>query len=155
MSTWFLSALLHLIAISYVFVIIYYKNKLTGIIVMIVGLITSLLLAISPYLLFGIKPYLQIWDVDTVLLQNSRHYTLYHFFTTVYFVSFLAGFPFGYLMHKGTVKLSKIQVKMSWISSICTILGVYFWHNTFWRLDHSSSLINVLFWFSIGKVTRF
>ena len=120
---------------------------------MIVGLITSLLFVISPYLLFGIRPYLQIWDLDTALLVNSSHFSPYHTYTTVYLVTFLTGFPFGYLMHKGTVKLSKMHVRVSWLSSICAILGVYFWNNTFWRSDHSSSLINVILWLTIGKAT--
>ena len=150
--TWFLATLLQLTAIAPIFVIIYFKNELMGIFTLIMGIIMALFLAISPLIFFGIKPYLQIWDLDSVIFANSSSLTAYHTFPTVYLISFLTGFPFGYLLHKNKVKVSKTQVKMFWIMSLGAIFGVYFWNNSFWRIDHSAPLINALLWHTAGKL---
>lgn len=150
--TWFLATLLQLTAIAPIFVIIYFKNKLIGLFTLLIGLLLGIFLVISPYVIFGIRPYLQIWDLDSVIFANSSSLTAYHTFPTVYLISFLAGFPFGYLLHKNKVKLSKLEESLFWVLSVCAIFGVYFWNNTFWRKDHSSPLINALLWHTVGKL---
>ena len=121
-------------------------------ITLITGIVIGLFLAISPYLLFGIKPYLQIWEVGSTGILGSASFVYYHTIPSVYLISFLSGFPFGYLLYKNTIKLSKTQVVVFWMLSLCVIFAEYFWNSSFYRPDRSAPLISTLFWLTAGKL---
>lgn len=151
--TWFLASLLQLTAIAPIFVLIYFKNSLVGIFTLIFGVIMALFVAILPWILLQKRPYLQIWDLDSIVFANSSSLTLYHTLPTVYLISFLIGFPFGFMLYKNNnIKISAIIQNVCSIMSITSIFGVYLWHNSFWRTDRSASLVNALLWHSVGKL---
>ena len=138
-------------AIAPVFVIIYFKKPIVGIYTILTAIILSLFVAIAPTLIWGIPPYLRIWELDSVIFSNSRSLAYYHTFPTVYLISFLVGFPFGFMLMK-RIQFSRLQETLFWTASLVAIPSVYFWHNTFWRLDHSAPLISALLWHTIGKL---
>ena len=131
--------------------IIFYKKPIFGIYLIISAIILSLFIAIAPQLLLGIPPYLRIWDLDTRIFAISISWEYYHTHPTVYLISFLVGFPFGFMLFKN-VWFTRLQENVFWVLSIISMVSVYLWHNTFWRLDESSPLINALLWHSIGKL---
>jgi len=149
--TWFLSTLLQLTIIAPIFIITYFKKPIVGLYAIIAVIIIGLFASISPQVLFGIKPYLQIWDLETVHVTISKSFRWYHNTPNVYVTSFFVGIAFGYLMRK-EISFSRLQQILFWILSIVMILTVYFWHNNFWRLDKSAPLWSVLLWHSIGKL---
>ena len=149
--TWFLAALLQLTAIAPIFVIIFFKKPIVGIYTIITAIILSLLIAISPQILLGIPPYLRIWDLESIIFSNSRSMAYYHTMPIAYLVTFLVGFPFGFMLFKN-VQFTKLQERVFWVLSVISILSVYLWHNSFWRLDQSAPLISILLWHTVGKL---
>ncbi len=111
----------------------------------------SLFASISPKILFGITPYLQIWDLDLSDFSNTNSFVYYHVTPNNYGISFFVGIAFGYLLYK-KVLFSRLKEKFIWILSLIMIITVYLWHNSFWRSDKSAQLLSVLLWYSIGKL---
>ncbi len=149
--TWFLSALMQLLVIAPIFIITYHRKKIVGIYAIITALIVGLFSAIAPYLIFGIKPYLLLWDLDSIAITNTKSFVWYHMTPNAYLISFFVGIAFGYLCHK-KVLFTKYQQTYCWILSVVMISTVYLWHNTFWRFDKSTTVLNALLWLSIGKL---
>jgi hypothetical protein len=149
--TWFLSALLHLSLIAPIFIKTYYRKPILGIVSIIAAIIFSLFASITPHFLFSIKPYLQIWDLDTFVIIDSKSFKWYHLTTNNYGTSFFVGIAFGYLFRKKVI-FTRIQEILFWILSPVLMTGVILWHNTFYRLDKSAPLLCVLLWHSIGKL---
>jgi hypothetical protein len=107
--------------------------------------------SIAPYILFGLKPYLQIWELESVIFSFSKSFTWFHLTPNNYLTSFLVGISFGYLMGK-EISFSRFQENLFWILSSVSIITIYFWHNVFWSLDKSGPLWSALLWHSIGKL---
>ncbi len=142
---------MQLFLIAPIFIIIFYKKQIYGTYAIITAIILSLFASISPKILFGITPYLQIWDLDSSILSNGNSFVYYHFTPNNYGISFFVGIAFGYLLNK-KVLFSRLKEKFIWILSLVMIITVYFWNNSFWRLDKSAPLLSVLLWHSIGKL---
>jgi hypothetical protein len=142
---------MQLFLIAPIFIIIFYKKQIYGTYAIITAIILSLFASISPKILFGITPYLQIWDLDSSILSNGNSFVYYHFTPNNYGISFFVGIAFGYLLNK-KVLFSRLKEKFIWILSLVMIITVYFWNNSFWRLDKSAPLLSVLLWLSIGKL---
>ncbi len=149
--TWFLSALMQLLAIAPIFIITYHRKKILGIYAIITAIILGLLTAIAPQILFGIKPYLMIWGLDSLAITNTKSFVWYHMTPNVYLVSFSVGIAFGYLL-KEKVLFTRFQQILGWILSLVMISTVYIWHNTFWRFEKSTTILNALIWLSFGKL---
>ncbi len=140
---------MQLFLIAPIFIIIFYKKQIYGTYAIITAIILSLFASISPKILFGITPYLQIWDSD--VFSNTNSFVYYHFTPNNYGISFFVGIAFGYLLNK-KVMFSRLKEKFIWILSLVMIITVYLWHNSFYRLDKSAPLLSVLLWHSIGKL---
>jgi len=149
--SWFLSSLLQLIIIAIFFITLYYKRPTLGLYALFSAIIIGVFASISPQILFGIKPYLQIWELDNVVFNLSKSFTWYHFTINNYVTSFFVGIGFGYLMRK-EVSLTRLQQKLIWVVSTVMIISVYFSHNSFFRLDRSAPLWSALLYTSIGKL---
>src|SRR5882672_5847762 len=121
--TWFLSALLQLTAIAPIFIITYYKKPMIGIYLLLSAIVFSLFAAILPYIAFGVRPYLQIWELETVIFSNSKSLAYYHTTPNVYLVSFLVGIGFGFVLAR-TKKLqfTGIQSLIIWCLSFVSII---------------------------------
>jgi hypothetical protein len=107
--------------------------------------------SIAPQLLFGLKPYLQIWDLETTMFTDSISFKWYHVTTNNYGTSFFVGIAVGYLLRE-KILFTKIQEILFWILTTIMMTGVLLWHNSFWRLDKSAPLLSALLWHSIGKL---
>jgi len=144
---------MQLFLIAPIFIIIFYKKQIYGIYVIIIAIVLSLFASISPKILFGITPYLQLWDhnLDSADFPSANSVVYYHFTPNNYGISFFVGIAFGYMLRKKVV-FTRSQEIYSWILSLVMIITVYFWHNSFWRLDKSEPLLNVFLWHSIGKL---
>jgi hypothetical protein len=142
---------MQLFLIAPIFIIIFYKKQVYGTYAIITAIILSLFASISPKILFGITPYLQLWDLDSVAFTKTVSYVYYHTTPNNYGISFFVGIAFGYMLTK-RVLFTRSQELYSWILSLVMIITVYFWHNSFWRLDKSTPLSNVLLWLTIGKL---
>ncbi|XP_054155968.1 nose resistant to fluoxetine protein 6-like [Oppia nitens] len=155
--TWFLSSLLQLTIVAPVFVIIYYRNRMYGSLATVAAVICGTMASIAPYILFHLKPYLQLWDLETVLFSVSRSYTWYHFTPNNYVTAFFIGIGTGFCLYKpsGTSSYLKPTNRITvliWLITIPVCTSVYFYHNTFWRLDQSAPLASILLWHSLGKL---
>jgi hypothetical protein len=142
---------LQLTIIAPIFIITYFKKPIVGLIATISAIIFGLFASIAPLVLFGIKPYLQIWELESILVTISNSFVWYHMTPNVYVISFFVGIAFGYLMKK-KITFSRFQEKVNWILSTVMIITVYFWHNSFWSLHESAPLWSVLLWHSFGKL---
>jgi hypothetical protein len=139
---------MQLYLIAPIFIIIFYKKQIYGTYAIITAIILSLFASISPKILFGITPYLQI---DSDFFLNANTFVYYHYTPNNYGISFFVGIAFGYLLYK-KVLFSRLKEKLIWILSLVMIITVYLWHNSFWRLDNSTPLLSILLWHSIGKL---
>jgi hypothetical protein len=142
---------MQLFLIAPIFIIIFYKKQTYGIYAIITAIILSLFASISPKFLFGITPYLQLWDLDSVAFSETIAFVYYHMTPNNYGISFFIGIAFGYMLKKKVV-FTRPQEIYFWILSLVMIITVYFWHNSFWSLDKSAALSNVLLWLTIGKL---
>jgi hypothetical protein len=89
--------------------------------------------------------------LETFAFTLSKSFIWYRYGPNSYATSFFVGIGFGYLMRKEVI-FTQLQQKFFWIVSTIMIISVYFWHNTFWRLDRSAPLWSVLLWHSFGKL---
>ncbi len=149
-TTWFLSALLQLFLIAPIFIYIYYKKKVLGVYAIMLAIIVSIFASITPNAIFGIKPYLLIWDHESIK-SYSQSKKWFHTTPNIYSTSFFIGIAFGILMRR-KLFLSRMQEFFIWILSITLISIVYLWNNSFYRLDKSAPFSSVILWFSIGKL---
>jgi len=149
-TTWFLSALLQLFLIAPIFIYIYYKKKVLGLYAIMSAIIISMFASITPYAIFGIKPYLLIWDHESIksYFQSKKWF---HTTPNIYATSFFIGISFGILMRRRFF-LSRTQEFFILILSIALISIAYLWNDSFYRLDKSAPLSSVILWFSIGKL---
>jgi hypothetical protein len=142
---------MQLLLIAPIFIIIFYKKQIYGTYAIITAIILGLFVSVSPKILFGIKHYLQFWDRDSTLCSNTNSFVYFYLTPNNYGISFFVGIAFGYMLRK-KVLFTRSQEIYSWILSLLMIITVYFWHNSFWRLDKSEPLLNVFLWHSIGKL---
>jgi len=135
------------------FVILYYKKPKIGIYLILVFILFTSIVSISPKILFGIEPYLQIIVHGTTLLtkQIKDSFNWYHTTPNVYFVSYFIGIGFGFLVNKN-IKFSRRHENLFWTLSIISVFTMYYWNNTFFRSDHYIPVWSALLWHSIGKI---
>jgi hypothetical protein len=114
------------------------------------AIIVSIFASITPNAIFGIKPYLLIWDHESIK-SYSQSKKWFHTTPNIYSTSFFIGIAFGILMRR-KLFLSRMQEFFIWILSITLISIVYLWNNSFYRLDKSAPFSSVILWFSIGKL---
>jgi membrane-associated HD superfamily phosphohydrolase len=133
-----------------IFVVIYYKYPKRGLYVTIGAIIVGLFLSVAPTLPFGILPKVQFLQMESFeeLFQSIAWYYLA---TNCYVVSFLVGVLGGYFL-KNNIKLDYEKEVIAWIISVLTIILVFMWNNTFWKLNKSAPLYSVLLWYSFGKL---
>ncbi len=142
---------MQLLLIAPIFIIIFYKKQIYGTYAIIIAIILSLFASISPKILFGIRHYLQPFDLNSAVFRNTNSFTYFYYTPNNYGISFFVGIAFGYMLRK-KVLFTRSQEIYSWILSLVMIITVYFWHNNFLRLDKSEPFLNVLLWHSIGKL---
>ncbi len=142
---------MQLLLIAPIFIIIFYKKQIYGTYAIIIAIILSLFASISPKILFGIRHYLQPFDLNSAVFRNTNSFTYFYYTPNNYGISFFVGIAFGYLLNK-KVMFSRLKEKFIWIFSLVMIITVYFWNNNFWRLDKSDPFLDVLLWHSIGKL---
>jgi len=139
--------------VSPFFIILYYKKPKIGVYAIIAAITFTLFLSISPTLLFGIKPYLQIIIHGSQLLGGDFMDSIiwYHTAPNVHAISYFIGIALGFIM-RTTFIISPSQQKFFWILSISSIIGMYYWNNTFWKPSETEMGLSVLLWYSIGKL---
>jgi uncharacterized membrane protein YbjE (DUF340 family) len=129
---------------------LYYKKPNLGIYATILAIILGLISAISPQLLYNIKPYSKHWEMEA-FEEIFDGWKWYHMTTNGYITSFFVGIIVGFLMRKQIFISRKVEI-LSLIISIAMIVSIYLWNNTFWRRDRSASDLSHLLWYSFGKL---
>ncbi|CAG2100017.1 unnamed protein product, partial [Medioppia subpectinata] len=138
--SWFISALMQLTLISTPFVLIYHRNRRIGLLTVIMAIGAGVIASIGPYLLYNIRPYLQIWDLDTVVYSLSRSYNWYHFMPNNYITSYFVGIAFGYLMHRKSLIIHQYITFMCWLLALVAIPSSGVWLDLFCVLYWTGSL---------------
>lgn len=149
-----MSSLMQYLAISPLFIVVYHKKPRTGIVLISVAILCSLLITISPSVLMGVKPWHQMLSQGIRVLSAEFNHSVNWFHTTpnVHLISYLIGICFGFLFNKKDIQFSDKLVPIFWISSVTAIVGTYYWNDTFWKAADEEPALSVLLWHSIGKV---
>ncbi|XP_054155916.1 nose resistant to fluoxetine protein 6-like [Oppia nitens] len=154
--SWFLGVLMQLTLAGPLVVLLVYRSRKYGTLALVVLLAIGLFASIGPYLLFNIRPYLQLWDLDAIIYTVSKSFTWYNFTANNFITAFTVGIGYGLLLNSSSSRHKKSISKLAtlllnWLS-LATCLAVYFYNITFWHLDHSAPLVNILLWLTIGKL---
>ena len=137
--------------ISPLFILLFYKSRRHGLFALIVIIIITLFSTISPYLIFGIKPWLQrLSNGVFFILGDISDLSWFHTTPNNHAFSYFIGICFGLLMHQN-IELNSFKVRLFWILSIIGIFGVYYWNNTFWYHRDTEPQTSVLLWHTVGK----
>ena len=149
-----MSSLFQFLIISPIFIITYHKRPRIGLIVVFTAIVVSLFIAISPFLLFGIKPWHQILTHGIKMLSSEFNTSVNWFHTTpnVHLVSYLIGISFGFLMNRKQLNINEKCVKLLWMASVVAIPSIYYWNDTFWNGGAEEPQLSVLLWHTIGKI---
>ena len=154
--TWFLASnfQLCLIAPSLVFSLCKYPKfgvRLAKMIVM-----SSVLLAISPFFMFGINTYYELTRVPSLRGLTYSVFS-YHMNTLQYLCSFTIGIFAGYAI-RGDLKLTfilmneRVLYRTLTTLSLIALPAVMLWNNTLNLYNDSPSQLNALMFFGIGKL---
>ena len=150
-----MSSLLQFLIFSPLFIILYHKKPRMGVIVILMSILISLFITISPLLLFGIKPWHQILTHGIQMLSSEFNHSVNWFHTTpnVHLISYLIGICFGFLLNeKQSLNITEKCVKLLWLASVVAILFMYYWNDSFWKGGGDEPQLSVLLWHTIGKV---
>ncbi|CAG2111202.1 unnamed protein product [Medioppia subpectinata] len=147
--TWFVSAIFQLHIIIPILIIICYKNAKYGVYTTVGVIVLAMIASIIPTVIFNILPQMQYILIDSYE-ELYRSFTWYHLSTTQYIVSFVVGVAGGYLIRRDWTLSIEYEV-MGWCASVFTIIIVFMWSNTFWKVQKSAPLYSVLLWFTFGK----
>jgi len=141
------------ILVSPLFIILHYKKPKIGVYAIVTAIIFTLFLSVSPKLLFGIKPYLQIIGHGTKLLTKdvSDSVNWYHTAPNVHALSYFIGIAAGFLIKK-KVTLSQNREKIIWALTVFGITSMYYWQMTFFKASETEPVVGSLLWHSFGKL---
>ena len=150
-----MSSLMQFLIISPIFIILYHKKPRIGLIVIFCSIFCSLFITISPFLLYGIKPWHQILTHGIRMLSSEFNHSVNWFHTTpnVHIISYLIGICFGFLKNNKSIEISDKGVRLFWMASVGGIVSMYYWNDTFWKGGSDTEPeLSVLLWHTIGKV---
>lgn len=148
-----MSSLYQFLVISPLFIILYYKKPRLGFYAISAALCLTLVTTISPFLLFGIKPYVQRLSGGSAFLTSRLNDSMNWFHTTPnnHAFSYFMGIAFGFLMNKERL-ISRSKVRLFWSLSLAGIFVAYYWNNSFWYTGSREKQTSALLWHSVGKV---
>ena len=142
----------------FIIVMLMYRSPRNGLRIIILFIISSLVLNISPKIFhLNTRTYYELTKQPS-LWHLRRNFYLYHQNIIQYVGSFSVGLLLGYAIVASDINKisspnqSNRRIQMYNLISVVTIVAIFAWVNQFFKQNTSPSEISVLFFFSIGRL---
>lgn len=157
-DTWFLSIIFQLNIIFFVLVVLVYQSPRTGIRILFLLTVSSIILNMLPKLMHSnTRTYYELTKQPS-LWHLRRNIYLYYQNIVQYIGSFSMGTLLGYAIavyeSKKCSNSDESNTKADWYNwfSLAIIIAIYAWVNQFFILNDSPSESSVLMFFSFGRL---